>query len=138
MERFDRGYVVRAMADNFGNGLSNFLPLYLKAGGTPATLFTKSSVQPTSTPNLSKLLQMYLESLKVDPPDFFMHCVAVLHLPSYRTENAGALRIDSPRIPLPASKQTLLRSAEFGCSVAALLNIDGPLEGVTVNKFGPN
>ncbi len=137
MERFDRGCVVRVMADNFGNGLSNFFPLYLKAGGTPATLFTKSSVQPAATPNLSKVLGTYLECLKADPPDFFLHCVAVLHAPSYRRENAGALRIDWPRIPLPGSKQTLLGSAKLGGVLAALLDSDIPVEGVAVGKLRP-
>ena len=137
MERFDRGYVVRAMADNFGNGLSNFFPLYLKAKSMPGTLFTKSSVQPTSTMNLSKLLETYLQSLKVDPPDFFMHCVAVLHAPSYRTENAGALRIDWPRIPLPPSKDALIRSAELGRALADLLEADKSVSGVTVGKVRP-
>jgi hypothetical protein len=137
MERFDRGYVVRVMADNFGNGLSNFFPLYFKAGSTPATLFTKSSVQPTSTPNLSKLLETYLESLKADPLDFFLHCAAVLHAPSYRRENAGALRQDWPRIPFPASKRTLLESAKLGRSLAALLDADIPVERVTAGKLRP-
>ncbi|MCS6840297.1 MAG: N-6 DNA methylase, partial [Roseiflexus sp.] len=30
MEAFDRGYVVSVLADNFGNGLSSFFPLYLR------------------------------------------------------------------------------------------------------------
>jgi hypothetical protein len=137
MERFDRGYVVRAMADNFGNGLSNYFPLYLKAGTTPATLFTKLGFQSTVTPNLSKLLGAYLESLKADPPDFFLHCVAVLHAPSYRRENAGALRIDWPRIPLPPSKHTLIRSAELGRALADLLEADKSVGGVTVGKVRP-
>ena len=137
MERFDRGYVLRAMADNFGNGLSNFFPLYLKAGTTPAALFTKLGVHSTVTPNLSKVLETYLESLKADPPDFFLHCVAVLHAPSYRTENAGALRIDWPRIPLPPSKHTLIGSAELGRALADLLEADKSVSGVTVGKVRP-
>jgi hypothetical protein len=135
MERFDRGYVVRVMADNFGNGLSNFFPLYLKAGSTPATLFTKSSVQPAGTPNLSTLLETYLESMEADPSDFFLHCAAVLQAPSYRRENAGALRIDWPRIPLPTAKETLLHSAEIGRELSALLDVELPVTGVTVGTI---
>lgn len=125
------------MADNFGNGLSNFFPLYLKAENSPATLFGKATIQSAPTPNLSKPLRAYLESLKVDPPEIFLHCVAVLQAPSYRSENAGALRIDWPRIPLPAFKEPLLGSAKLGRSVAALLDIDVPVEGVTVKKLRP-
>jgi hypothetical protein len=29
-EKFDRGYFLKSLADNFGNGLSNFFPLYLR------------------------------------------------------------------------------------------------------------
>jgi hypothetical protein len=33
-ENFDRGYVVTALPDNFGNGFSNFFPLTVSAAGT--------------------------------------------------------------------------------------------------------
>ncbi len=137
MERFDRGYVVRVLADNLGNGLSNFFPLYLKTESTTETLFTKPSVQSAATPNVSKCLGTYLESLKANPSDFFMHCAAVLHAPSYRDENAGALRIDWPRIPLPTSKAVLVQSAELGREITALLDVDIAVTGGTRGKIRP-
>ncbi len=66
-----------------------------------------------------------------------MHCVAVLRTPSFSRENAGALRMDWPRIPPPVSKETLLHSAQLGCSVADLLDVDLPVRGVTVGKVRP-
>ena len=46
-------------------------------------------------------------------------------------ENAGALRQDWPRVPLPARRDALLASAELGCTVAALLDSEQPVDGVT-------
>lgn len=137
MEHFDRGYVVKVIADNFGNGLSNFFPLHLKAEGAPSTLFAKRAAQSTVKPNLGKALGTLLKSIEADPEDFFAHCAAILHSPSYRSENAGALRIDWPRIPLPASKGMLLRSAELGRTIAALLDVDTSVADVTAGKVRP-
>jgi predicted helicase len=55
------------------------------------------------------------------PSDAFYHSLALLHSPAYRHENAGALRQDWPRIPLPDSKELLLASAALGRKIAALL-----------------
>src|SRR5208282_5916681 len=113
------------------NGLSSFFPLYLKAGTEPAALFAKPTVQSALTPNVSKLLGTYLGSLGTNPLDLFLHCVAVLHAPSYRSENAGALRIDWPRIPLPDTKVALQHSGELGRDLSALLDVEAPVKGVT-------
>jgi predicted helicase len=37
----------------------------------------------------------------------FHHAVAAMHSPAYREENAGALRQDWPRVPLPATRDGL-------------------------------
>jgi predicted helicase len=34
--------------------------------------------------------------------DLFHHVLAVLHDPAYREANAGALRMEWPRVPLPS------------------------------------
>ncbi len=65
--------------------------------------------------------------------DLFHHAVAVLHTPNYAAENAGALRQDWPRIPLPATQEGLSSSAALGRKIAALLDIDKPVPGVTVS-----
>jgi hypothetical protein len=61
----------------------------------------------------------------------FHHALAVLHAPAYCQENAGALRQDWPHIPLPATAEALRASAALGCQVAALLDPEEPVEGVT-------
>ena len=51
--------------------------------------------------NLSPAAQRYLDRLGLGVEDLFYHALAVLHDPAYREANAGALRMEWPRIPLP-------------------------------------
>ena len=52
-------------------------------------------------PNLSPAAQRYLDRLGLGVEDLFHYALAVLHDPDYREANAGALRMEWPRIPLP-------------------------------------
>ena len=52
-------------------------------------------------PNLTGAARRYLDSLGMGVQDLFHHVLAVLHDPAYRRANAGALRMEWPRIPLP-------------------------------------
>ena len=56
---------------------------------------------PRHRPNLSSAARRYLERLNLTVEDLFHHVLAVLHDPAYRQANAGALRLEWPRIPLP-------------------------------------
>ena len=123
MEAFDRGYVTTALADNFGNGLSNFFPLFLHQEGD-----LLGSTQ--SHPNLSDQAKAYLSSVKGSTELLFYHAVAIVHSPAYRTENQGALRQGWPRIPLPDSLAVLKNSAQLGKEIAALSDIDAKVKGV--------
>ena len=51
--------------------------------------------------NLSADAERYLDRLGADVEDLFYLVLAVLHDPAYRDANAGALRMEWPRIPLP-------------------------------------
>ncbi len=82
-------------------------------------------------PNLTEFARNYLAGLKCGAEDLFFHIVAVLHAPGYREENAGALRQDWPRVPLPQSAKTLRAGAALGCQLAALLDPETPVPGVT-------
>ena len=62
---------------------------------------------------------------------FFVHIVAVLPSPLYRGENAGALRQDWPRVPLPKDAATLKAGAALGRQLTALLDPETPVPGVT-------
>ena len=77
--------------------------------------------------------------------DLFHHVLAVLHDPAYREANAGALRMEWPRIPLPGwpdgdqqgAAEDLAASAARGRELAALLDSDTPVPGVTTGALRP-
>jgi len=68
----------------------------------------------------------------------FYHALAILHAPTYRLENAGALQQDWPRVPLPTSRDALEDSAALGRQVAALLDSETPVIGVTQGDPRPD
>jgi hypothetical protein len=134
MDKFDRGFVTRILADNFGNGLSNFFPLYLQSKRSNHTLLTDHKFhnlmdfEDGRESNISSDAAEYLATYTKtgQPQEMFYHAVATLHAPAYRAENAGALRQDWPRIPLPDSRELLLASAKLGKRIAALLDTEAP------------
>jgi hypothetical protein len=97
------------------------------------------------TANLSPAARAYLAKLGIKNPDddadtaalVWMHALAIGYSPAYLTENADGVRQDWPRIPLPDSKAALLASAELGKQVAALLDTENGVEGVTAGKLRP-
>ena len=96
-------------------------------------------------PNLSLAAQRYLDRLELGVEDLFHHVLAVLHDPAYREANAGALRMEWPRIPLPGwpdgdspgAAAELSASAARGREVARLLEPETPVPGVTVGDLRP-
>ena len=96
-------------------------------------------------PNLSPAAQRYLDRLGLGVEDLFHHFLAVLHDPAYREANAGALRMEWPRIPLPGWPEgespgaavELSASAERGRELAQLLDSDTPVPGVTTGDLHP-
>ncbi len=95
--------------------------------------------------NLSEAAHCYLRRLGLGVEDLFHHALAVLHDPAYHEANAGALRMEWPRIPLPGwpdggeadAADTLARSAERGRELAALLDPETPVPGVTQGPLRP-
>jgi hypothetical protein len=59
------------------------------------------------------------------------HALAITYSPAWLAENAEAIRQGWPRIPLPGSADLLATSAQLGAQVAALLDPDVPVPGVT-------
>ena len=94
---------------------------------------------PNRRANLSPSAERYLNRLSLGVEDLFHHVLATLHDPSYRRVNAGALRMEWPRIPLPGwpdgdaagAAEALARSAAHGRKLAALLHPETPVPGVT-------
>ena len=94
-------------------------------------------------PNLSHTAKTYVDRIGADVEEMFHHVLAVLHDPAYREANAGALRMDWPRIPIPGwhdggsdeDAAELLDSAARGREIAALLDSDVPVMGVTAGPL---
>ena len=97
------------------------------------------------SPNLSLAAENYLNRLSAGVEDLFHHVLAVLHDPAYREANEGALRMGWPRIPLPGwpdgdedgAADELAASAARGRELAALLDSDTPVLGVTTGALCP-
>ena len=96
-------------------------------------------------PNVSAAAQRYLDRLGASVEDLFHDVLATLHDPAYRKANAGALRMEWPRTPLPGwpngdtdgAAKALAASAVRGRALARLLDPDTPAPGVTQGKLRP-
>ena len=139
-ESFSRGTLIRHLAGDFGNGRSHFFPAWLRNDGLGL-----DGDGTHCRPNLSPVAQGYLDRLRMGVEDLFHHVLAVLHDPAYREANAGALRMEWPRIPLPSwpdgdtggAAEELAASAERGRQLAALLDPETPVPGVTTGTLRP-
>ena len=116
---------------------ANLFPLWLKPKAAENLFSEDDDTQPEPEVNFSKLAKNYTEDMATDVEDLFYHAVALLHAPAYREENAGALRQDWPRVPLPDTPEALRDSAALGRQVAALLDTETPVPGVTTGTPRP-
>ncbi len=95
--------------------------------------------------NLTEAARCYLKRLGLGVEDLFHHVLATLHDPAYRKANAGALGMEWPRIPLPGwpdgtdpdAAAALAASAARGRDLAALLDSETPVPGVTQGLLRP-
>ena len=109
-------------------------------------------------PNLTAAARRYLDRLNLTAEDLFHHLLAVLHDPAYLRANAGALRMEWPRIPLPYWSElssrigadesdvaaeveeaavALAGSVARGRELAALLDPETTVPGVTTGQLRP-
>jgi len=97
----------------------------------------------TTHANLSQSANKYLAKIGIKNPDgdaktaglIWMHALAIGYSPAYLTENADGIRRDRPRIPLPDSRNALEASAKVGEQIAALLDTEAEVSGVTAGKI---
>ena len=110
--------------------VANWFPAWLRDGGLGTDVVDGTRRRP----NLSAAAEGYLDRLGANVEDLFHHVIAVLHDAAYREANAGALRMEWPRIPLPGwpdgdedgAADELAASAARGRELAALLDSDTP------------
>ena len=115
------------------------IPVWLRDEGLGAATGTERRA------NLSGRAQRYLTRLGLGVEDLFHHVLATLHDPAYRAANAGALRMEWPRIPLPGwpdgeaegAAQALASSATHGRWLAALLDSERPEASGAGTPFRP-
>lgn len=101
--------------------------------------------ETNASANLSTSARGYLASFGIDNPDvdihaaslIWMHALAIGYSPAYLSENADGIRKDWPRIPLPDNKELLEASAVWGEKIAALLDTEKPVAGVTASLIKP-
>ncbi len=117
---------------------ANLFPLRLKIDAE-RTLFAGLSDENHVQFNLTKQATRYLADLGAngEAEALFYHLVALLYAPTYREENADALRQDWPRLPLPNNLKLLQRSAGLGRTLAALLDPEQAVPGVTGGQLRP-
>jgi hypothetical protein len=109
-------------------------------------LFTEGEgIEASPTANLSAAARTYLATLGLTDPDadpetaglIWIHALAVGYAPAYLTENADGIRQDWPRVPLPDTAEALRASARLGREIAALLDPETPVPGVTAGTLRP-
>jgi REP element-mobilizing transposase RayT len=138
-------YATHGLGDNdFLRGHAYYFPMRLRIDDSSEHASLPGLHQTEKIiANLSELARNYLASLGLPDPDtdqataelIWLHALAIGYSPVYLKENADGIRQDWPRIPLPASKEALLASAELGRIVAALLDTETPVPGVTAGTI---
>ena len=119
---------------------ANMFPAWLREGGLE---FNNDGTLRRH--NLSADAERYLDRLGAGVEDLFYHVLAVLHDPAYRDANAGALRMEWPRIPIPGwpdgdedgMEKQLVASAARGRELASLLDSNTQVHGVTKGALRP-
>ena len=121
-----------------------------RARGNPRkdkpVLFSDADVGSDSIrANLSQEATRFLAALGLPDPDLdaevaalvWLHALAVGYSVVYNNENADGIQLYWPRIPLPNSREALLDSAELGRKIAALLDTETDVPGVTSGTIRP-
>lgn len=140
-------YFTSCIGDNdLQRGHSYYFPLRLKNENKKSnrdvmtgSLFDEQEPCNIIIANLSSKARSYLTSLKYTDIDeeenvssvIWLHALAIGYSPQYLEENRDGIRQDWPRIPLPAEKTVLSESAVLGAEVAALLDPETSVAGVT-------
>ena len=101
-----------------------------------------SNLSGDPRPNLSEAAVEYLAFIGIAADDngaamLWHHALATLYTPAFLSENAGDLRQGWPHIPLPGNAELLSSSAALGAALAALLDADTPIPGVTQGAVRP-
>lgn len=139
-------FVTRDLADrHLTRPGSACFPLFVNRRDRKAGMDSLETQPSILSPNLSPAARSYLalidfvlggDSDQIEDR-LWMHALSIGYSPLYLSENAGAIRQDWPRIPLPSNEEALARSAALGREIAALLDSTHPIIGVTSAPVRP-
>jgi len=98
-----------------------------------------------SRANLSTAVRAYLAGVGMPDPDgdetvgnaVWYHALAIGFSPAYLTENRDGVQRDWPRVPLPAQRHDLERSAKLGTRLADLVDSEVSVDGIDTPPFDP-
>ena len=138
------------------SGHARHFPLWVRNGKIKRkvdrqTMWLLQEAAPTednrTLANLSPRARAYLLGLGLSDPDKpgnegiaalpWMHALAVGFSPAYLAENRDGVRRGWPRVPLPNTAGLLEDSAALGWQIAALLDIEKAVAGVTSGTVRP-
>ncbi|HEU5415375.1 MAG TPA: type ISP restriction/modification enzyme [Candidatus Angelobacter sp.] len=92
--------------------------------------------------NLSETSEIYLsDALRFSGgsgPLVWRHALAIGYSPAYLRANEDGMRQDWPRIPMPATAEALVKSAELGERIAKLLDSEAQVESITTGNVRPD
>ena len=93
-------------------------------------------------PNLSAAVEGWLAGIGLPATlekarQVWSHTLAMTYSPAWLDEARDAIRQNWPLVPLPGDAETLAASAALGERVAALLDLDTPVRGVTTGRLLP-
>jgi predicted helicase len=100
-----------------------FFPLYLYPDEAQGRLFSEGEAGVQRVPNFTPaFLHAVKKSLGREPApeEIFYYIYAVLYSPTYRTRYEEFLKIDFPRIPLPAEKKSFAELNRLGKELVGL------------------
>jgi hypothetical protein len=144
------GYLTTALPD-YHLLRPNVVAIPMRLANTPPGAIEETTAQGImfggghevpETANLSETARTYIASLTDKSPDddhalgraIWLHSLAMTYSPLYLSENSAGVRSDLPRIPLPNTFASLMKSADLGAVVGKLLDTDKPAIGVTGGK----
>jgi hypothetical protein len=143
-------YYCETLGDNDSlRGHSYYFPFRLKVpeklaeNGPQSGLY--GNILNETKANLSEVARLYLDQIGVTDFDenedssalIWLHALAIGVSPDYLVENKDGVQQNFPRIPLPANRDDLIASAVLGRRVAALLDTEKPVAGVTAGSVRP-
>jgi hypothetical protein len=111
----------------------------------PSLLGEPPKGEHITTANLSPAARAYLADLDLPDPDddaeaaglIWLHALAIGYAPAYLADNADGIRQDWPRVALPDTAGALKDSARLGREIAALLDPETPIPGVSAGTPRP-